>query len=844
MKLPLSWLKDYVDIKLDLEQLAKTLTMAGLEVDGVTLVGLPMPPGNKHEFKYNGLTWDRDKLVVAEILEVKPHPNADRLVLCRLNDGQQVYEEILTGAPNLFQFKGLGPLHPPIKVAYAKEGARIYDGHQPGLELTTLKRAKIRGVESFSMVCSEKELGISEEHDGIILFDADAPTGMPLADYFGDAVFELSILPNMIRNACVVGVARELAAITDQPLRKPSLAVQAEGPAIAGKVHLDIRTPELNPRFVAGLVENITVQPSPFIVQHRLKLAGMRPINNIVDATNYLMLELGQPLHAFDYDALKARAAGKTPTIVTRQATAGEKLTTLDGVERKLDPFTVLVCDTAGPLSIAGVMGGAETEVSSSTRNVLLEGASWNFINIRKTVASQKLASEAGYRFSRGVHPALAEGSVTRCLEFMRQWSGGVVDAGLVDAYPLPPSPVVVTVTEKDVVRLLGITLKANETASLLERLGFTCRVSGEEVTVTAPDFRLDIGTGAAGRADVLEEIARLYGYEHIPETRLEDKMPPQFGNPVLEREERLRDVLANLGLQEVVSYRLTTPEREARLTLAGSPVHDGEYIALQNPITPERRVMRRSLLSSVMDALEKNARVTDTLALFEIGNVYTPQDGQILPDEQPRLAIALAGLRHPRAWDVKEPPCFDFYDLKGILLDLAAAFQLPDVRVEGSANPAFHPGKQASLISGEIILGQFGSLHPVVKARYETTYAEILAADIDLRLFNECASKSGQLVPVPAFPPILEDIAIIVDENIPAGQIETLIRQTGGKLLAEVRLFDIFRGTQVGEGKKSMAYSLTYQAPDRTLTDKDATAIRQKIIRRLEMEFNATLRS
>jgi phenylalanyl-tRNA synthetase beta chain len=843
MKLPLSWLKDYVDITLDLEQLAKTLTMAGLEVDGVTLVGLPMPPGEKHEFKYSGLTWERDKIVVAEILEVKPHPNADRLVLCRLNDGELMYEEILTGAPNLFQFKGIGPLNPPLKVAYAKEGARIYDGHQPGLELTTLKRAKIRGVESFSMVCSEKELGISEEHEGIILFDEDAPTGMPLVDYIGDAVFELSILPNMIRNACVLGVARELAAITNQALRQPALTVQAAGPAVTSKVKIEIKTPELNPRFTAGLIENVTIQPSPWRVQHRLKLAGMRPINNIVDATNYLMLELGQPLHAFDYDALKARAAGKTPTIITRQAAAGEKLTTLDGVDRKLDAFTVLVCDTTGPLSIAGVMGGAESEVSPSTRTVLLEGASWNFINIRKTVAAQKLASEAGYRFSRGVHPSLTAGTVSRCLELMRQWSGGVVDAGLVDAYPLPAQPVEVTITEKDVRRILGISLKAAEIVDLLRRLGFSCQVSDASVKVTAPDFRLDIGTGAVGRADVLEEIARIYGYERIPETRLEDKMPPQFGNPSLEREERLRDVLANLGTQEVVSYRLTTPEREARLTLAGAPLADGEYVALQNPITPERRVMRRSLLSSVMDALEKNARTANSLALFEVGNVYIPVDGQTLPDEQPRVAVVMAGLRHPAAWDVKEPPSFDFFDLKGLLLDLAAAFQLPNVRVESSANPALHPGKQASLLSGDVILGQFGALHPLVKARYEATYAEILTAEIDLRLFFECATKSGQLVPVPAFPPILEDIAIIVDEAIPAGQIEALIRQTGGKLLADVSLFDIFRGAQIGAGKKSMAYSLTYQAPDRTLTDKDATAIRQKIIRRLELEFNAKLR-
>lgn len=842
MKLPLSWIKEYVDINLDLEQLARTLTMLGLEVDGIQLVGLPKPEGVRHEFKYSGLQWDRDKIVVAEITEVLPHPNADRLVLCKLNDGQQEHL-VLTGAPNLFDYKNKGPLSPALKVAYAKEGAQIYDGHQPGLELTTLKRAKIRGVDSYSMVCSEKELGISEEHEGIILFDADAPTGMPLVDFMGDAVFELSILPNMIRNACVLGVARELAAATGQPLRKPAVKMNTTGPSVAGNFNIEITVPDLNPRFVAGLIRNVEIKPSPFIIQTRLKLSGMRPINNIVDATNYLMLEQGEPLHAFDYDALLERNGGKPPTIITRQAVKGEKLTTLDGVEHTLDDFSVLVCDTKGALSIAGVMGGSETEVSPQTRNVLLEGACWNFINIRKTVASQKINSEAAYRFSRGIHPSLSETSVIRGLELMHDWSGGEVCSGLVDAYPLKAQPVQVTVSEADVKRMLGIDLKAQEIAGLLEKLEFICKVEGQTVQVTAPDFRLDIGEGLTGRADVVEEIARLYGYERIPETRLADVMPALIGNPALEMEEKLRDVMANLGLQEVVSYRLTTPEREKKLIPDGVDV-EGDYITLQNPITPERRVMRRSVLASVMDILEKNSRTTDSLALFEIGNIYIPQDGKTLPDELPRMGIVMAGRRFAPAWDVKEPPLMDLYDLKGILDELCTAFQLPEVAYETAGNPSYHPGKQARLLSNGVKICEFGSLHPRVREQYDTAYEDILAAEVDLKALFECSSRVSQLVPVPAFPPILEDIAVVVDEALPAGTIEQLIRQTGGKLLTKIRLFDVFRGPQIGEGKKSMAYSLTYQADDRTLTDKDATQVRTKIIKRLEQELGAKLRS
>ena len=424
MLLPLSWLKDYVEIDISIEELAYRLTLAGLEVEAIRYVGLPQPQG-RHEFKVSGLEWPADKFVVGAIHEVMPHPNADRLVLCRLDDGEQEHI-VLTGAPSLLRLKGQ-KLEKPLKVAYAREGARLYDGHSPEWKLITLKRAKIRGVVSYSMVCSEKELGISEEMEDILYLPEDAPTGMPLADYLGDAVLDIAITPNMARNACVLGVARETAALLGKPLRKPPLDVLAEGDPIFGQVSLQITNPDLNPRFMLGLIRDVDIKPSPFWIQWRLKLAGMRPINNIVDATNYVMLEVGEPLHAFDYDVLVRRAGGRPPTIITRTARPGEKLTTLDGVERTLDDQTVLVCDTAGPLSIAGIMGGAESEVTDQTRNVLLEAASWNFINIRRTAQKQKMSSEAAYRFSRGVHPALAEVGLRRALELMRQWSGGVV---------------------------------------------------------------------------------------------------------------------------------------------------------------------------------------------------------------------------------------------------------------------------------------------------------------------------------------------------------------------------------------------------------------------------------
>lgn len=844
MKLPISWLKDFVDIdSLSVEDIARTFTFGGLEVEEIHYAGLPMPKESAtNEFKTSGIGWDRDKIVVAEIREVKPHPNADRLTLLDLFDGTQE-QVVLTGAPNIFHLKGTGKLPRPIKVAYAKEGATIYDGHAEGLVLTTLKRAKIRGVESYSMVCSEKELGISEEHEGIILLDDDAPVGTPLVDYMGDAVLEVKINPNMARNANVYGLARELAAMTGRPLR-----AQAEtytGTGAGNFAEIEITDPQLNPRFVLGLARGLEIKPSPYWAQRRLRLAGVRPISNVVDATNYAMLELGEPLHAFDYDVLKERAGKKQVKIITRAARDGEKLVTLDGVERKLSSMNVLVCDTEGPLSIAGVMGGAESEVSDKTKTILLEGAAWNFINIRRTAREHNLPSEASFRFSRGVHPALAETGVRRGLYLIAEWSGGKIEAGLVDNYPLPPKTTVVEISPRDVKRILGIELSAKEIAALLERLEFKCEItqhatrnteSDSIIRVTTPPYRLDIGEGVIGVADLMEEVARLYGMERIPETRLADPLPPQVGNPSFEWDERVRDLLVRLGLQEVVTYRMTSPEREGRLA-----AHD-EYARVANPITPERNVLRRSLLASVLEVAEKNARA-ESLELFEIGPVFEPVKDD-LPRELPRLAIVMTGLRTASAWDVKDSPALDFYDLKGRLELLLAGLGFKDVSYAPTDSVAFlHPGKAAQIIVNGQVVGGFGELHPLTKEKYEVGARPVLVAEFDIAALRALSPAYG-IVPVAEFPPVYEDIAVIVDESVAAARVEGLIRQTGGRSVSAVRLFDVYRDEKIGAGKKSLAYSLTYQSPDKTMTDAEAAQIRNRIVKRLEHEVGARLRS
>ncbi len=866
MKLPISWLKDYIDLDgLSVEEIARKLTLAGLEVDEIKYAGLPMPTykdGERHEFKTNGIGWEPDKIVVAEIREVNPHPNADRLTLLDLYDGEKS-QVVLTGAPNIFHLKGTGKLAKPIKVAYAKEGTTLYDGHADGLVLTTLKRAKIRGVDSYSMVASEKELGISEEHEGIIILDDDAPVGMPLVEYMGDAVLDISILPNMARNANVIGVARELSALTGRPLKKPTIQFKTEGQAVEELVSIEITEPELNPRFVIGLIRDVEIKPSPYQIQRRLRLAGIRPINNIVDATNYAMIDLGEPLHAFDYDVLKERAGKKNVKIITRSAKEGEQLTTLDGNTRKLTASNVLVCDEKGALSLAGVMGGVESEVYDaskevldatspemkpgeaqqgkasvrgvSTANILLEGAAWNFINIRKTAKQHNLPSEASFRFSRGVHPSLAEQGVRRGLQLMAEWSGGKIAPGLADEYPLKPNDPTITLTPKDVKRLIGIDLSATEIAELLIHLEFECIIENDVVHAKTPPHRLDIGEGLVGLADVIEEVARSYGFDRIPETRMADALPPQIGNPIHEWEEHVRDILVNLGMQEIVSYRLTSPERESRLASYN------DYVALSNAIAPERRALRRNLLASVLESAEKNARA-ESISMFEIGSVFEPvRNG--LPDEPRKLAMVMTGLRHATTWDVKDASSMDFFDMKGRIELLLSGLRYTNVSYATTdAVTYLHPGKAAQIKVNGQVMGVFGELHPLTKEKYEFGNAPVVVAEFDLDALRKTTPTYG-IIPVADVPPVLEDIAVIVDEALPAERVATLIKQTGGKMVTNVRLFDVYRDEKIGAGKKSLAYSLTYQS-DKTMTDAEAAAIRTKIVKRLEYEVGAKLRS
>ncbi len=837
MKIPLSWLRDYIDFTLPPAQLIERLTLAGLEVASTRVLGLPIPEGVRVKPEERGPVWDRDKIFVAQVLSVEKHPNADKLKLPTVTWGEGNVKQLVTGAPNInVGDKGQ-------KVVLALSGSVLFDGHSAERKLSELKPTTIRGLPSDAMVCSLLELGVSdnkEDHVGIILLEDDAPVGTPLADFMGDIVIEIDVLPNTARCLAMIGVAREVAAITGQKVKLPPLGMKTSAEAIALQIDVQIENPQLSARYAAALIKNIKLGPAPGWMQRRLLYAGMRPINNIVDITNFVMLEWGQPLHAFDFDVLIKRADGKTPTIIVRPARAGEILVTLDRQERKLSPEHLVIADTKGPIALAGVMGGLETEVTDATKNILLESASFDFVSIRRTFRHFDLPSEASARFSRGIHPETVQPAAERAADLMRQYAGGSVCVGLVDCYPAPRPPQVVEFNTAEMDRLLGFKIEPAEAIRILRALEYT--VAGNQVTV--PTHRLDVQEGLA---DLVEDIVRIYGYDRVPTTLLSEPLPKQQANEPIVFEDKVRDILVDCGLQEVVCYALTMPEKET--PLLGTVEN---YVRLKNPISSERVVMRQSVLASVLEIAESNLRHTDDVRLFEIGFAYIPKSiraGSVsdgLPDEPRRLAIVMTGNRNQEFWSdggAKDKQPLDFFELKGVIEALAEDLHLSKITYQPAKVAHLHPGKSATLSVGDKPIGSFGQLHPKVAQAYGLGERTILVAEFDVEALQQATPNRFSYTPVPRFPAALRDIAVVVDEAIPAEQIESEIRKGGGELLRGVRLFDLYRGNQIPAGTKSLAYALSYQADDRTLADKEIDKAHKKIEDRLKQMLKAAIR-
>ena len=833
MKVPLSWLREYVNLSLPAAALAERLTLAGLEVAGVQVLGLSPPDGLHIKAEEAGPVWDKDKVLIGEILEVKRHPDADRLTLPVVAYGEGRTKTLVTGAPNIkVGDKGQ-------KVVVALCGSVLFDGHVEQKVLKELKPTKIRGVPSDAMVCSFKELGISDEHEGIIILEDDAPVGMPLADFMGDVVLELEVTPNLARCLSMIGVAREVSAITGQPLKLPDTRSLQQGEVITGQVSVLIEDSKLSARYAAALIKGIKVGPAPGWMQRRLTYAGMRPINNIVDFTNYVMLEWGQPLHAFDFDLLVQRAEGRAPVITVRPARTGEILVTLDGQKRELSRDNLVIADVRGPIALAGVMGGADTEVSDKTRNILLESASFDFVSIRRTMKQFNLPSEASVRFSKGIHPETVLPAATRAANLMAQHAGGTVCKGLVDTYPAPLPPQIVRLEMKEVSRALGMDFPAADALRILRALEYQVKDVGPGVLeAIVPPHRLDV---QAGSADVIEDLVRIHGYDHLPATLLADRLPKQQTNQPLVFEEHLRDTLAGCGLQEVISYSLTTPEREEPF---GQP---GEYVRLLNPISSDRVVMRRLLLPGMLEVAAANLRHTDDVRLFEIGPVYLPRANEKLPDEPRRLALVLIGKRRKEFWSDapgSTAETLDFFDMKGTVEALVTDLHLAQVRYEPDQAAFLHPGQAAKLVlADKRTAGVFGLMHPKTAAAIGLGERTVLAGEFDVDALQAAVPGRYTYDAVPRFPHALRDIAVIVDEGITAERLKAEILTAGGNLLREVLLFDLYKGSSIPPGTKSLAYALTYQAEDRTLTDKEVDKAHKKIEDRLKHVLHAQIR-
>lgn len=807
MRVPLSWLKEYVDLVLPPEGLAYCLTMAGVEVEAMERIG-----GN----------WDN--VAIGQIKEVKPHPNADRLTLAIVDDGQGHTYQVITGAANIrVGDKGM-------KVPLALPGARLIDGHSADRKEFIVKSAKIRGVVSEAVICSEWELGISQDHTGILILEDEAPLGKPLAEYLGDTVFVLKPTPNQVWAFSIIGVAREVAALTRQKVRLPQAGLQSTGKPIGELVHIEVADSDLCPHYSASVVLGVKPAPSPLWLQRRLRAAGIRPINNIVDVTNYAMLEWGQPLHAFDYDKMRGKK------IIVRRAGKAGPFTTLDGEKRVLLPDTLVIADAEGSVGIAGVMGGLDSEVSDSTRGILLESANFDRVSIRRTARALHIKSEASSRFEKGLDPESTVPALLRATQFIQELAGGEIAHGIVDIYPQPVEKRRVSFAVSEVERLLGLHLSREEIQKYLAALEFGSQPQGEnELSVEVPTYRRDV----VESADLVEEVARLLGYDQIPSTLLSGDLPEPRSNNVLRWEAKVREVLTAAGFYEAMTYSLV--DTKSLGLFPAWEKNQSHPLTIANPMVPEENTLRTTLLPSLLRTVSSNLQHEEGVTLFEIAKVYWGKEGE-LPEEKRRLALVLAGKRGQGWAEAKRP--VDFYDLVGTIENLLSALGVQNFRTEPFNYAVFHPGHSAKIIVGDHgRVGILGRLHPRLFQPLDLGKVLVYLAEMDFDLLISLATEEKIIEPLPRYPAVALDLALLVDAEIPARRVEELIREAGGKYLDEVHLFDVYQGKGLPKGKKSLAYSLTFRAPDRTLTEEEAAQALERIVQHLRKAIGATLR-
>lgn len=796
----MSWLKDMVRIDLSAEELARRMTMAGLEAEKI---------------EHIGAEWD--KVFVGEVMAVSQHPDADRLVLADVQAGEHRLT-VVTGAPNIAAGQ---------KVALALAGARLIDGYSDELKYKTLKPGKIRGIQSEGMVCSEKELGISDEHEGILVLPQDAPAGATLQSYLGDTVIEFEITPNLVHAFSVRGIAGEVSALLDQPVADLPMADMGNVPVQDNLVRID--APELCSRYIGVIIDGVEIAPSPNWLARRLTAAGVRPVNNIVDITNYVMLELGQPLHAFDLRMV----AGEQ--IIVRTARAGEQMETLDHVQRTLTSDDLLITDADKPVAIAGVMGGVNSEVLDDTTSILLESANFNMVSVRHTSRRLRLRTDASARFERGHDPNLAWDGAMRAVQLILDLCPTATVRCYEDEYPVKREPVQISFPFARIERLLGMPVAQDTALQTLERLGFRPQMAGESLAVTVPTNRSDVTIPE----DVIEEVARIVGYDHLPATMPIGETPEVERDPQFLLERDLRNALVGAGAFEGRTY-VTVSEADTA-TWAGITQDVTTPVRLVNPMNEDQPLLRTSLLPRLIAAVAENLKHARSVRLFEIGHAYFGEDPNGLPYEPSHLAIAFAGYRHgfdrfaPQSrklsQDAQKEQQLDYFDVKGALETALARATSREIAVEAASHPALHPGRTAHITSNGVWIGTIGEVRPDLARELGVSDLRLTVAEINLNRLREGADTgSRELITVAHYLPVEQDFAFLVDKSVPAADVEQALRRNAGPLLTSITLFDVFEGEQIGADKKSLAYRLTFTAPDRALTDAEMEKQRTKI--------------
>ena len=798
MNVSIKWLKEYVEFDLSPEALADRLLMLGMEIESIKQLG-------------EGL----DRVVVGRINTVEKHPKADKLVLCNVDVGSGIDAQIVCGAPNARE-----GLVAPVALV----GAQLPNG-------LTIKRAKIRGEESSGMLCSQQELAISDEASGLMELPEDTQIGAPIVEALGldDVVLELEITPNRPDCLSMIGVAREISVTTGNPLTLPEIDVQEGTVDSHNLTGVTIEDPELCPRYAARVIRGVKIAPSPVWLQRRLESIGVGTINNIVDITNYVLMEYGHPLHAFDYHRLAENR------IVVRRAKPGEALKTIDAEERELTPDMLVIADAENPVALAGVMGGFDSEITDQTVDVLLESAYFHPPSIRKTSKVLGMHTEASHRFERGADPEGVIPALNRAAQLIVEVAGGEVCSGIIDVYPGDREAINIELRPERVNFVLGTEIVHDDIRDILTRLGFAVSDAFE---VTVPTFRPDV----AQEIDLVEEIARVYGFDNIPTTLPRGDIPIPKVAPNEDLRERVKTYLLQCGMMEAMNYAFYHPDVFDRIRLSlTDPLRQAVQIA--NPLSADQSIMRTTLLPSLLANAQRNRnhQIND-VQFFECSKVFIPNGTDEYPNEPERVAGMITGNLGAGVYGDPLRPA-DFFDIKGIVEGMLDRCGLSDYTVTHTDHPAFHPGRRAEICIEDKTLCVFGEVHPEVLENYDLPNKAYLF-ELDFERLVDVVEPLKQFEPIPIYPGVNRDLAIVLDAEIPANRPIEIIESTGGELVSSLHLFDVYTGEQVPEGKKSLAFAIEYRSTTETLTDEIVDRVHGGILERLEQELGATLRS